>query len=108
MPRGIYRPKMGPISTGLGEVFQYVVTGQGTDISDLRTIHDWVIKPQMRTVRGAAEINSWGGYEKQFQVRVDPAKLIKHSLTYEQVLEAVRKNNFNVVGCSTTQESDML
>ena len=108
MPAGITRPKMGPISTGLGEVFHYIVTGQGGDASDLRTIHDWVIKPQMRTVRGAAEINSWGGYEKQFQVRVDPSRLIKHALTYEQVIEAVRKNNFNVGGGSISQESGML
>jgi cobalt-zinc-cadmium resistance protein CzcA len=108
MPAGISRPKMGPVSTGLGEVFHYIVTGQGTDISDLRTIHDWVIKPQMRTVRGAAEINSWGGYEKQYQVRIDPTRLIKHGLTYEQVIEAVRKNNFNVGGGSISQESGML
>ena len=108
MPAGISRPRMGPISTGLGEVFHYIVTGQGGDVSDLRTIHDWVIKPQMRTVRGTAEINSWGGYEKQYQVRIDPAKLIKHGLTYEQVVEAVRKNNFNVGGGSISQESGML
>ncbi|HEY2249937.1 MAG TPA: CusA/CzcA family heavy metal efflux RND transporter, partial [Planctomycetaceae bacterium] len=108
MPAGISRPKMGPISTGLGEVFHYVVTGQGGDITDLRTIHDWIIKPQMRTVKGTAEINSWGGYEKQYQVRVDPAKLIKHGLTYEQVIEAVRKNNFNVGGGNISQASGML
>src|SRR5215510_12932363 len=55
---GIGRPKMGPVATGLGEVFHYVVTGKGNDITQLRTIHDWVIKPTMKTVRGAAEINS--------------------------------------------------
>lgn len=108
MPPGILRPKLGPVSTGLGEVFHYVVTGQGGDITDLRTIHDWVIKPQMRTVKGAAEINSWGGYEKQYQVRIDPARLISHGLTYEQVIEAVRKNNFNVGGGSISQASGML
>ena len=69
---GIERPKMGPVATGLGEVFHYVVTGKGNDVTELRTIHDWVIKPKMRTVKGAAEINSWGGYEKQYQVRIDP------------------------------------
>ncbi len=61
LPQGLARPKMGPVATGLGEVFHYVVIGQGTDLTDLRTIHDWVIRPPMRTVRGTAEINSWGG-----------------------------------------------
>jgi cobalt-zinc-cadmium resistance protein CzcA len=107
-PQGIERPKMGPVATGLGEVFHYVVTGQGTDVTELRTIHDWVIKPPMRTVRGAAEINSWGGYEKQYQVRVNPDKLIKHDLTFGEVIEAVQKNNFNVGGGNITQESGML
>jgi len=108
MPDGITRPKMGPVATGLGEVFHYIVTGQGTDVTELRTIHDWVIKPPMRTVAGTAEINSWGGYEKQYQLRIDPDKLIKHKLTFAQVTEAVLKNNFNVGGGNIAQESGML
>lgn len=108
MPDGIARPKMGPVATGLGEVFHYIVTGQGTDPMELRTIHDWVIKPPMRTVPGTAEINSWGGYEKQYQLRIDPNKLIKHKLTFAQVTEAVEKNNFNVGGGNISQESGML
>ena len=108
MPAGISRPKMGPVATGLGEVFHYVVTGQGTDVTDLRTIHDWVIKPPMRTVPGAAEINSWGGYEKQYQVRIDPDKLIKHDLTFNEVIEAVEQNNLNVGGGNIDQDSGML
>jgi cobalt-zinc-cadmium resistance protein CzcA len=108
MPQGIARPQMGPIATGLGEVFHYVVTGQGTDVTELRTIHDWVIKPPMKTVRGTAEINSWGGYVKQYQIRIDPDKLIKHSLTFDQVVEAVQKNNLNVGGGNITQPSGML
>lgn len=107
-PQGIARPKMGPVATGLGEVFHYIVTGQGSDITELRTVHDWVIKPPMRTVRGTAEINSWGGYEKQYQIRVNPEKLIKHGLTFDQVVEAVQKNNFNVGGGNITHESGML
>ena len=71
---GIGRPKMGPVATGLGEVFHYVVTGARRTIADrsCAPIHDWVIKPKLRTVPGVAEINSWGGYEKQYQVRIDP------------------------------------
>jgi cobalt-zinc-cadmium resistance protein CzcA len=95
---GIGRPKMGPVATGLGEVFHYVVTGKGNDITELRTIHDWIIKPKMRTVKGAAEINSWGGYEKQYQVRIDPNLLIKFGLTFDEVVRAVEENNRNVGG----------
>jgi cobalt-zinc-cadmium resistance protein CzcA len=78
LAEGIGRPKMGPVATGLGEVFHYVVTTAGNDITEMRTIHDWVIKPKMRTVKGVAEVNSWGGYEKQYQVRINPNLLIKH------------------------------
>jgi heavy metal efflux system protein len=92
----IERPKMGPVATGLGEVLHYVVTGAGNDVTELRTIHDWIIKPKMRTVPGAAEINSWGGYEKQYQVRINPNLLIKYGLTFDEVVKAVEDNNHNV------------
>lgn len=108
MPQGIERPKMGPVATGLGEVFHYIVTGQGTEITELRTIHDWVIKPPMRTVPGTAEINSWGGYEKQYQVRIDPDRLIRHGLTFEEVVAAIQRNNLNVGGGSISHETGML
>ncbi|MBS0207768.1 MAG: efflux RND transporter permease subunit [Planctomycetes bacterium] len=108
MPQGIERPKMGPVATGLGEVFHYVVTGQGTDVTELRTIHDWVVKPPMKTVPGTAEINSWGGYVKQYQIRLNPDRLIKHGLTFDQVIAAVQKNNFNVGGGNISQPSGML
>ncbi len=108
MPQGIARPQMGPVATGLGEVFHYIVTGQGTDVTELRTIHDWVIKPPMKTVRGSAEINSWGGYVKQYQIRLNPDRIIKHGLTFDQVVEAVQKNNFNVGGGNISQSSGML
>src|SRR3954466_11207586 len=99
----IERPKMGPVSTGLGEVLHYVVTGAGNDVTELRTIHDWIIKPKMRTVKGAAEINSWGGYEKQYQVRIDPNKLIKFGLTFDEVVRAAEENNRNVGGGNVRQ-----
>ncbi len=120
LPDGIERPKMGPVSTGLGEVFHYIVRLKGADLSklpddvrrekltELRTIHDWVIKPQLRTVPGTAEVNSWGGYEKQYQVRIDPERLIKHGLVFDEVVEAVRANNRNVGGGNITQNSQML
>ena len=58
-------------------------------MTELRTIHDWVVKPQLRSVRGVAEVNSWGGYEKQYQVRLDPERLFKFGLTFEQVSDAI-------------------
>ncbi len=108
LPAGLERPSMGPVSTGLGEVFHYVVTGKGDDVTELRTIHDWVVKPKMRTVRGTAEVNSWGGYEKQYQIRIDPEKLDKYKLTFDDVVEAVQKNNRNVGGGNIRLGSQML
>jgi len=108
LPEGNDKPRMGPVSTGLGEVFHYVVTGAGDDLTELRTIHDWVIKPMLRTVKGTAEVNSWGGYEKQYQVRIDPNKLDRYKLTFDQVMEAVQKNNRNVGGGNVRRGSQML
>lgn len=108
LPAGVDRPRLGPVSTGLGEVLHYVVTGKGDDITELRTIHDWIIRPNLRTVRGTAEVNSWGGFERQYQVRIDPARLIKHGLTFDEVTEAVLKNNRNVGGGNIRQSGSML
>ena len=120
LPAGISRPQMGPVSTGLGEVFHYVLVYDGVDFSkvpreervrrltELRTIHDWVVKPQLRSVRGVAEVNSWGGYEKQYQVRLDTDRLFKYGLTFEQVSDALQTNNENVGGGTITDGSEML
>lgn len=95
---GIARPKMGPVATGLGEILHYAVMGASRDVTQLRTVQDWLIKPKLRTVRGVAEVNSWGGYEKQYQVRIDPNKLIAHDLTFDEVVRALEENNRNVGG----------
>lgn len=120
LPSGIERPQMGPVSTGLGEVFHYVLTYEGYDFSklpdqervekltELRSIHDWVVKPQLRSVRGVAEVNSWGGYQKQYQIRVDPNRLIKHGLTFDDVVTAVEENNRNVGGGNIVDGTRML
>jgi cobalt-zinc-cadmium resistance protein CzcA len=108
LPEGVERPKMGPVSTGLGEVFHYVVTGKGDDLTELRTVHDWIIRPQLRKVKGVAEVNSWGGYERQYQIRIDPSKLAKFSLTFDQAAAAIRENNQNVGGGVVEQGSAML
>jgi cobalt-zinc-cadmium resistance protein CzcA len=121
LPEGVERPRLGPVATGLGEVFHYTLTYQGYDFStlppaervrrltELRTLHDWVIKPKLRTVKGVAEVNSWGGYEKQFQVRIEPERLLKHGLTFDEVVKKVKEeSNFNVGGGNIEQKGQML
>ncbi|MFW6387045.1 MAG: efflux RND transporter permease subunit [Thermodesulfobacteriota bacterium] len=100
LPEGIERPQLGPISTGLGEVFHYTVRSSDPErgLDELRTLHDWVVKPELRKVPGVAEVNSWGGLEKQYHVIVEPRKLIKYGLTYADVADALRANNLNVGG----------
>ncbi|HEY2910092.1 MAG TPA: efflux RND transporter permease subunit, partial [Gemmataceae bacterium] len=109
-PPGMPRPELGPVATGLGEVLHYHVTSMQAipDLTELRTTQDWRIRPRLRTVPGAAEVNSWGGLEKQYQVRVDPAKLIKYQLTLQKLLEAVRAGNLNVGGGYIDRQGDML
>ena len=100
LPEGIERPQLGPISTGLGEIFHYVLRSDdpGRTLEELRTLHDWVVKPELRKVPGVAEVNSWGGYEKQYHVVVAPEALLKYDLTLGDVFEALEKNNQNVGG----------
>jgi cobalt-zinc-cadmium resistance protein CzcA len=100
LPEEITRPQLGPISTGLGEVFHYTVHSTNPDrtLGELRTLHDWVIKPELRKVAGVAEINSWGGFERQYHIIVSPEAMIKYHLTLDDVFEAMRQNNHNVGG----------
>jgi len=98
LPDGISPPEMGPIATGLGEVFHYILSSDTLDLTELRTLHDWTVKPALRTVPGVAEVNSWGGYERQFQVRIDPDRLTKFELGFDEVTDAIRRNNANVGG----------
>jgi cobalt-zinc-cadmium resistance protein CzcA len=91
-------PQMGPIATGLGEVFHYALTSKTRSPRDLRVLQDWTLRPALRTVTGTAEINSWGGDLKQYQVRLDPWLMLKHGITQAQVEEALRGNNADVGG----------
>jgi len=110
LPEGITRPQLGPIATGLGEVFHYLVTTDNTNrtLTELRELHDWVIKPELRKVPGVAEVNSWGGYEKQFHVVVEPELLIKYHLTFQNVFEALEANNRNVGGGQVVVSGDAM
>ncbi|MFA5515191.1 MAG: CusA/CzcA family heavy metal efflux RND transporter [Desulfuromonadales bacterium] len=102
LPPGIERPEMGPISTGLGEVFHYVMKSKTRSLDELRTLHDWVVKPEMRKAAGVAEVNSWGGLERQYQVVVAPELLVKYGLALGDVLAALEENNANVGGGQVT------
>tara|TARA_R110002096_G_scaffold173781_10_gene349252 strand:- start:232925 stop:236020 length:3096 start_codon:yes stop_codon:yes gene_type:complete len=109
LPDGIERPQMGPLATGLGEVFHYIVTGKGENpasLTELTTLHEWVIEPQLRQVPGVAEINTWGGRRKQYEVVVDPTRLIEYGMTMDDVAEALRKNNQSVGGGLITRAGE--
>ena len=107
LPLGI-EPVMAPVSTGLGEVYQYYVEASAgtaadprvmeTVLTDQRTIQDWVLRPLLKSVPGVIDVNGMGGFVKQYQVLVDPAKLRKFDLTLHEVYEAVAKNNANAGG----------
>jgi cobalt-zinc-cadmium resistance protein CzcA len=100
LPEGVERPAMGPVATGLGEIYHYTLTSDDPKfgLTELRTLQDWVVRPRLRRVPGVAEINSWGGLAKQFEARVDPAKLAKYKLSLDDVTRALRENNENVGG----------
>ncbi|MCZ0867167.1 CusA/CzcA family heavy metal efflux RND transporter [Dasania sp. GY-19] len=103
LPPGI-EPEMGPISTGLGEIFMYTVqaspdatmaNGQPYDATALREIQDWIIKPQLAQVKGVIEINSIGGFNKQYHVTPDPKKLLYYGISIEELVNALQVNNDN-------------
>jgi cobalt-zinc-cadmium resistance protein CzcA len=104
LPAGI-ETAMGPVSTGLGEIYMYTVeakpdarkaNGESYTPTDLRTIQDWIIRPRLRTVPGVNEVNTVGGFEKQFHVLPDPAQLMAYKLTFRDVMTALAANNANV------------
>lgn len=98
IPPGLGEPVLGPITTGLGQVYQYVVRGPAEDRTDLRTLQDWIVKYNLRTVPGVTEVLSFGGEVKQYQVRVDPRALLQYGVTLGDVREAIQANNRNVGG----------
>ncbi len=97
LPPGISPPSMGPVSTGLGEIYYVVVKGN-QNLTEKRTLLDGVVRPQLRTVPGLSEVNAYGGLEKQFQVLVDPGKLQARGISIRQVMEALEENNRNAGG----------
>lgn len=111
IPQGLGAPEMAPISTGLGEIYQYVVRPEkkgDTTFSDmeLRTIQDWIVKRQLLGTEGVAEVNSFGGYEKQYQILVNADALRSYNISMREVFEAVNKNNSNVGGSFIEHNSE--
>ncbi|MGI8401187.1 MAG: efflux RND transporter permease subunit [Gemmatimonadaceae bacterium] len=98
IPPGLGDPALGPITTGLGQVYQYVLDAPGIDPVNARTIQDWMIRYNLRTVPGVTEVLSVGGGVKQYQVKVDPRALRQYGVTISQVREGLVANNRNVGG----------
>ena len=103
IPSGL-EPELGPISTGLGEIFMFTVDAEegatnpdGSEISstDLRTVHDWVIRPQLMQVEGVVEVNPVGGYEREILIAIDPDKLLMFGLTQQALIQAIGQHNQN-------------
>jgi cobalt-zinc-cadmium resistance protein CzcA len=92
------RPEMGPIATGLGEIYQFVVRGEGHTLMELEETLDWYIGPQLRTVPGIVELNSFGGEDKQYQVVIDPKRLQASGVSVEEVVRALERTNENAGG----------
>jgi heavy metal efflux system protein len=113
VPKGV-EVTMGPIATVMGEIYQYTLEGKMPKdslakiayLTDLRTIQEWVVTPQLKSVAGVNEINSFGGYFKQYQVIVEPEKLLKYNITADDVYSAIGNNNQNVGGNILERSSD--
>ena len=97
IPAGL-EPALGPVATAFGEVYRYTLEGEGYSPMELKTLHDWEIKYQLQAVPGVADINTWGGHTRQYEIEVDPYRLHAHGLTLRDVFERVRENNHNFGG----------
>jgi heavy metal efflux system protein len=113
IPQGIGTPTLGPVSTGLGEIYQYVVRPkkgyeQKFDATNLRTIQDWIVRRQLLGVKGVAEVSSFGGKLKQYEIAINPNKLNAYGITINDVFTALEKNNQNTGGAYIEKGSTVL
>jgi heavy metal efflux system protein len=106
IPTGYGTPTLGPISTALGEIYQFQIKGKGYSQMELRTILDWFVAYQLRAVSGVTEINSQGGELKTYQVEIDPDKLAEYKLSMTDVFTALKSNNANVGGGYLIREGE--
>jgi len=93
LPQGVSSPKLGPISTAMGEIYQYVVKSDQHSLTELREMQDWLIAPQLKTIKGVTEINSFGGFVKQYDVIIQPGKLRNYGIGLKDVINAIENNN---------------
>lgn len=113
IPEGIGIPELGPVSTGLGEIFQYVVRAEKGyedqyDATELRTIQDWMVRRQLLGTKGVAEISSFGGKLKQYEIAVNPNKLQAFGLTINEIFEVLENNNQNTGGAYIEKKETVL
>jgi cobalt-zinc-cadmium resistance protein CzcA len=97
LPEGL-EPRLGPVATAFGEVFRYTIEAPGMSAMDIKTMHEWQIKNQLRTVPGVNEVNTWGGETKQYFVEADPQRLQAYGLTLRDVFARLQENNANFGG----------
>ncbi|PQJ75318.1 CusA/CzcA family heavy metal efflux RND transporter [Polaribacter gangjinensis] len=98
IPQGFGTPEMGPITTGLGEIYQYILDVKPEfkdrySVTDLRTIQDWIVRRQLSGIPGVVEVNTWGGYLKQYEVAINPKKLVAMNISISEIFTALEKNN---------------
>lgn len=98
IPSGYGEPEMGPVTTGLGEIYQFEVRGAGKSQMELRTILEWEIAPRLRAVPGVVEVNAFGGELKTYEVQLQPARLVQYHVSLTEVFEALERNNANAGG----------
>jgi cobalt-zinc-cadmium resistance protein CzcA len=108
IPEGLGEPEMGPITTGLGQIYKYILVGKKQSAMELRTVNDWFVKFQLRTVPGVTDVLSFGGEVRQYQVRVNPNKLIEYKLTLQDLEDAISANNKNAGGWYIEGEHEQL
>lgn len=108
IPPGLGDPALGAITTGLGQVYQYILRSEGRSTLDLRSDQDWIVKYNLRGVPGVTDVLSFGGDVKEYQVRIDPRALLQHRLTLSEVRRAVSANNRNVGGGYITRGPEEL
>lgn len=105
LPKGL-EPVLGPVATAFGEIYQYTIEGGGLSLLERKTLQDWVIRPQLRTVPGINEVNSWGGFSKQYTVEVDPQSLSRIGLTVRDVMNRLAMSNINFGGGFIEHQSE--
>jgi cobalt-zinc-cadmium resistance protein CzcA len=108
IPAEFGKPQLAPVSTGLGEIYQFVLESDRHSPMELRGMLQWELTPKLRSVPGVIEVNAMGGAAKEYQVVLDPSKLAAHRLTLSQVLEALQRNNANVGGGWIERGSEQL